>query len=621
MPAQILTTKLSIPPLRSRLVPRPRLIDKLNQGLECGFILVSAPAGYGKSTLISTWLPGLDCPAAWLSLDDNDNDPPRFLAYLLAAFREIDPSIDGIYESNHTYQSRSEIDLLLTRLVNRISSLNKSFCLILDDYHVIQNQIIHQAVSFLLEHPPAGVHVVIASRADPPLPLARLRARSDMLEIRLADLRFTSIEAANFLNYTMGLNISPEDVQRLTERTEGWVAGLQMAALSMQNSSNITGFITTLSGSHHYIFDYLLEEILSKQTEEIRHFLLSTSILNQLTAPLCDALLAGGGRAAPSRPASIILDELDHANLFIIPLDLEQRWYRYHPLFAELLRGYLHQSQAENLPTLHARASAWYESQGLISDAIRHSFEANDWEHVIRLISANIFALLEQNELNSVARQLDALTPEPVRARPWLLVSRAWLAAYTGRLSTVEPILKQAEGEIDSLSSEAELQTLGGHIAAIRSYANWISDRRDIACKAARAALEWLPENEYMLRCQAATLLGLAFNDFSGRNQAFKQALEYAAKCSVSHVTIFTYVCWAWYLSRQGRLHEARAACSTAIQMASTGVSQQSLPTLSHVYSTLSSVLYEWNDLEAAVRYSRQAVNLARRWEQADALH
>jgi LuxR family maltose regulon positive regulatory protein len=429
------------------------------------------------------------------------------------------------------------------------------------------------------------------------------------------------LEAADFLNHTMGLNVSPEDVARLTMRTEGWIAGLQMAALSIQNTDDISAFISTLSGSHHYIFDYLLEEILTRQSDEIRSFLLSTSILERLTAPICDALLADDSGSTPMRPASIILDELEHANLFIIPLDHDQHWYRYHPLFAELLRGYLRQYDPEQIPTLHSRASAWFEEQGSISEAIRHSFAANDWERVIRLISANIFALLEQNELNSVARQLENLTGEAIHARPWLLVGRAWLAAYTGQLSSVEPILKLAEGEIDSLNSETELQTLGGHIAAIRAYTNWIGDKREIAANAARAALEWLPESEYLLRCQAATLLGLALSDFKARTQALKHALMYARRSDISHVTIFAHGCWAWLLSMQGGLQEARAACYEAIQLAESSSTYQPMPTLSHVYSTLSFVLCELNDIEGAVQYSKDAVYLARHWEQADALH
>ena len=258
----------------------------------------------------------------------------------------------------------------------------------------------------------------------------------------MADLRFTTQEAADFFNHTMGLKISPEDVARITQRTEGWIAGMQMAALFMQNTEDISAFISVISGSHHYIFDYLLEEILTQQSHEIHCFLLYTSILDQLSAPLCDALLEGDKESTPNRPSSVILVELEHANLFIIPLDHEQRWYRYHPLFAELLRGYLQQHYPTLVAVLNPRASNWYEAQGVISDAIRHSFAASDWERLIRLISANIFALLEQNELNSVARQLDNLTSEKSLARPWLLIGCAWLAAYTGHLNSVEPILK-----------------------------------------------------------------------------------------------------------------------------------------------------------------------------------
>jgi LuxR family maltose regulon positive regulatory protein len=621
MPVQILSTKLSIPSLRSRVVQRPRLMMKLNQGLECGFVLISAPAGYGKSTLLSTWLSRLEYPITWLSLDDRDNDPSHFLAYLAAALRTIDTSINVPFEFTLGVNPTLEVEALLTPLINHLTQVKQPFCLILDDYHVIQNQIIHQAVSFLLEHRPESLNLVIATRADPPLPLAKLRARSGMLEIRLTDLRFTTQEAADFLNHTMGLKVSPEDVAHITKRTEGWIAGLQMAALSMQNTEDISGFITTLSGSHHYIFDYLLEEILGKQPQEIQHFLLYTSILDQFSAPLCDALLAGNGESTPTRQAAIMLEELEHANLFIAPLDHEQRWYRYHPLFAELLRGYLQKNSPHLIPTLHTRASIWFEQQGLIPDAIRHSFAASDWERVVQLISANIFALLEQYELNSVARQLENLTSEANPARPWLLIGRAWLAAYTGQLSSVEPILVQAESQINNLTSEVELQTLGGHIAAIRAYINWIGDRRDIAANAAQAALEWLPESDRLIRCQASTLLGLTLNDLNDRAVALKQALAYAREINVSHVTIFAHGCWAWLLSMQGRLHEAHTACHEAIQVAQTKSSYHAHPTLSHVYAALSFVLCEWNDLEGALHYSKEAVNLARRWEQADALH
>jgi LuxR family maltose regulon positive regulatory protein len=618
---QILSTKLSIPPLRSRLVPRTRLIQKLNHGLECGFVLVSAPAGSGKSTLLSSWLGQQEYPAAWLSLDDQDNDPSRFLAYLTAAFRKIDPTIDETFDITLGFNLQPDVEVLLTPMINHLAQFQHRFLIVLDDYHLIQDQVVHQVVNILLEHRPEQLHLVIATRADPPLSLARLRARCDMLELRMADLRFTLQEAADFLNHTMSLNVSSEDVARITNRTEGWIAGLQMAALSMQNVNDVSGFITAFTGSHHYIYDYLIEEILTQQPPEIHNFLLSTSILDQLTAPLCDALFEGDEQSISPLSSSAILEKLEHTNLFIVPLDHEQHWYRYHPLFAELLRGYLRKNDPLKIPALHTRASAWFEEQGMISDAIRHSFAANDWEHIVRLISANIFALLEQNELNSVARQLENLTSEKSSARPWLLIGRAWLAAYTGQLRSVEPILKMAESEFSSLNSQADLEMLGGYIATVRAYVNWIGDKRDIAARAAQVALEWLPVTEFMMRCLAATLLGLTLNDFRTRLLAFTQALAYAGESSVSHVTIFAYACWAWFLAMQGRLHEAYAACQEAIRLAQSSSSYQPLPTLSHVYATLSFLLCEWNNLEGAVKYGKQAVELAYRWGQADALH
>ncbi len=618
---QILSTKLSIPPIRSRLVSRPRLIQKLEEGLGCGFILVSAPAGYGKSTLLSAWLEQLKCPSTWLSLDEKDNDPVRFTGYLYAAAQIIDPDMQLQPDPAPDMNVQVDVEALLTPLINCLAGMKQSFCLVIDDYHVIQEPQIHEAIGFILEHRPEPFRLIIATRADPPLPLARLRARCDMLELRMSDLRFTTQEAADFLGNTMGLKVSINDVSRITERTEGWIAGLQLAALSMQNAPDRSSFIEAFTGGHHYVFEYLLDEILAKQPHEILRFLLSTSILDQLTAPLCDYLLSTDGEPSMERPSSTILEELHHSNLFIIPLDHDQRYYRYHPLFAELLRGYLQKNNPSQIPLLHCRASEWFEEQGMVSEAIRHAFAADDWERSVRLISANIFALLEQNELNSVERQLQILSTEKSPARPWLLVGYAWLVAYTGQLSSVEPVLKLAETEIDNLNSEVELQTLGGHIAAIRAYANWIANRRDLAAKAAQVALQWLPEDERLIRCQASTLLGLTLNDYDARGEALIQAIAYSRECSVSHVTIFARSCWAWYLIMQGKLHQAYAACQEGVRQAQLGSTHQPLPTLSHIYSSISFILREWNQLEAAVQYSKEAVDLARRWEQADALH
>jgi LuxR family maltose regulon positive regulatory protein len=540
---------------------------------------------------------------------------------MAAACQKADPTLDFLAEPLGNISSTAEVETYLTSLVNQLAGINQAICLVIDDYHVIQDRSVHQAVSFLIEQHPSTLHLVIATRADPPLPLTRLRARSDLLELRMADLRFTTQEAAVFLSQTMGLQVSSDEVTRITRRTEGWIAGLQMAALSMQNAADIPAFINAFTGSHHYIFDYLIGEILSKQSPEIHRFLLYTSILNQLSAPLCDALIKPGENSPASRSSAVILDELEHNNMFIIPLDHEQCWYRYHPLFAELLQGYLQKNEPEIISRLHTRASVWFEEAGMIADAIHHAYTVGDWERSVRLISANIFALLEQNELSSVARQIEALSGEKSAARPWLLLGHAWLVAYTGQLSQVEPILKQAEGEIDNLKNEEELQTLGGHIAAIRAYTNWIGDKRDIAASAAQVALEWLPPSERLIRCQAATLLGLTLPDFSKRASALEQALNYARECNVSHVTIFAHGCWAWWLTMQGRLREAYAACQEAVRLAKSSRAYAFMPTLSHVYTTMGAILLEWNDVQGALNYAKEAVDLARRWEQADALH
>lgn len=617
MSGPLLTTKLHIPQARTASVLRPRLVMRLQQGLEQKLILISAPAGYGKTTLLCEWLADCRKTTAWVSVDKGDNDPSRFWAYVIAALRDTFSLVSSILPDIQTSPDLSSNEILITELINELDKLSQPLILVLDDYHIIETQTIHDGLSFLLEHAPHNFHLVIATRADPPLPLARLRARSEMLELRLADLCFSLQEATDFLNHTMGLQISAEDVARITIRTEGWIAGLQIAALSMQNTDDISGFITAFTGSHYYIFDYLLEEILGRQSAEIRRFLLNTSILDQLTAPLCEALLEG----EETRSSSVILEELNHSNLFIVPLDHEHRWYRYHSLFVELLRGYLQQNNAGQIPILHARASDWFEKQGLIPDAIRHSLASGDWERVIRLISANVFALLEQSELNTVAKQLDSLTSEKSRARPWLLIGRAWLAAYTAQFSSVEPILNMVESEIGGINSQVDYQTLRGHIAAIRAYVSWIGNKRDIAIQQAQEALECLPVTDRLMRCQAATILGLSLNDLNAASHAFEQALIYAREISVSHVTIFAHSCWAFMLVQQGRLHEAYAACHEAMRLTQSSSTRQLLPTLSHVYATLSLILFEWNDLEGAMRYAKEAVTLARRWEQADALH
>jgi len=360
----LLQTKLFIPRLRPNLVPRPRLIERIDQGLHLGhkLTLVSAPAGFGKTTLVSEWLAGCaQAPAcagiAWLSLDEGENDPARFLAYLVAALQTIAADIgEGVLAVLQSPQP-PPTELILTALLNELAELADDVILVLDDYHVIDAQPVDNALTFLLEHLPPQLHLVIATREDPDLPLARLRGRGQSTELRVADLRFTSSEAAQFLNQVMGLNLSAEEIAALETRTEGWIVGLQMAALSMRGQADTAGFIKSFTGSHHFVLDYLVEEVLQQQSESVQKFLLKTAVLDRLTGSLCDALTGkANGRQT--------LEYLEQANLFIVPLDNERQWYRYHHLFADLLRQRLHQQQPDNVTKLHVRASAWYEKNG-----------------------------------------------------------------------------------------------------------------------------------------------------------------------------------------------------------------------------------------------------------------
>jgi LuxR family maltose regulon positive regulatory protein len=379
-----LFTKLNIPPPRPNLVPRPRLTERLNDGLTRKLTLISAPAGYGKTTLVSDWITRSEVPAAWLSLDASDNDLARFFSYLIAALQAIHPDIGveiaPILETDS--DPPVEFEPLLTALVNDIAASEETFVLALDDYHVIGELEIHQALDFLFDHIPVNMHMVIIARADPPMPLGRLRVQRELTEIREDDLRFSRGEATAFLNDLMGLALSNEDVANLEARTEGWVAGLQLAALTLQDRPDQHDQVVAITGSHRHLIDYLVHEVMSRQPEEVRAFLLRTSILDQFNASLCDAVRFGLAKSQSSSDGTAVtlaadgremLLTLEQANLFLIPLDHERRWYRYHHLFADFLRQRLRETQPEIIPELYIRASGWYEAQGMLDEAFHHA--------------------------------------------------------------------------------------------------------------------------------------------------------------------------------------------------------------------------------------------------------
>ena len=447
----LVSTKLRPFQTRPNLVARPRLIAKLEPEAGRKLMLISAPAGFGKTTLLGEWAASRSdeqC-VAWVSLDEGDNDPARFLSYLVAALQTVEEEIgEGVLSSLRAPGS-PPIEALTGALLNELADFPGTLAIVLDDYHLIDSDQVHGMVAFLLERLPSNVHLLIASRIDPPLPLARLRARGQITEINATDLFFTREEAVTFLKETMGLNLSEEDVAALEERTEGWIAGLQLAALSMRDREDVPGFVRAFSGSHCDVLDFLSEEVLERQSEQMRAFLLETSILQRLTEELCDAVTdRDDGQEA--------LERLERENLFVVPLDDERRWYRYHHLFADVLRGLLEQERSEEVKELHLRAASWYERNGWASEAVEHALAAGDAGRAARLVEYYTQALLQRGEGVTVDRWLSALPAGLLRSRPRLSLARAILALISGRADEVEPLLTDAERALATVDQAGE---------------------------------------------------------------------------------------------------------------------------------------------------------------------
>jgi LuxR family maltose regulon positive regulatory protein len=619
----LLVTKLYIPPASHNLVSRPRLTARMNEGLRHTLTLVSAPAGFGKTTLLSEWVrrrrdeKAPSPPIAWVSLDGGDNDPVRFWAYFIAALETLQ---SGIGESAMALLHASPpppVEMFLTSLINAVAAIPRDFALILDDYHVIESQTVHDAVAFLLDHLPPAMHLIIASRADPPLPLSRLRARGQLVEVRAADLRFAPDEAAAFLNQVMGLGLTPEHIATLESRTEGWIAGLQLAALSMQGRQDISGFLAAFAGSQHYILDYLVEEVLQRQPESIQTFLLRTSILDRMTGPLCDAVV---GQGVPTSGQEI-LDYLEHANLFIIPLDDRRQWYRYHHLFAEFLRSRLYQVQPRQVAELHRRAAEWYEQcaaslgdQGLATDAIRHALEAQDFERAAHLIEQHVRETLMRGETSTLLDWLRAL-PEPmVHARPYLGLARAWGLVIAGQLGAAEPYVQEAV----RLAAPADVK-IQGEAAAISAFIATLKGDVPHAIEFARQALERLPADDLFLRGMAALNLGMAYDiseDIAAASQAYTEARAIGQEAGNSLLSLMAMVQLADLKVQQGKLHAAGDIYQQAIRLASEPGKQ--LPFTGIAYASLGRLLYEWNNLDEAAQCLTTCIELGRQWESTD---
>ncbi len=622
MATPLLTTKLYMPPIRPELVPRPHLLARLDEGSHRKLILISAPAGFGKTTLVSAWIKNSGMPAAWISLDEGDNDPARFLAYLVAALRTIKADIGKGTLSALQAPQPPATEAILTALINQLDDLPHSLFLVLDDYHLITANSIHKALAFFLDHLPPQIHVVIATRSDPPLPVARLRGRGQLTELRQTDLRFSLDEVAVFLNQVMDLHLPSDDIAALSSRTEGWITGLQMAALALQvavstQSQDIAqsrSFVQAFTGSNRYILDYLVEEVLLRQPEEIQAFLLHTAILNRLTGPLCDAVLDAGSTEPESEPGRLLhssqqtLEELEAANLFIVPLDSERCWYRYHRLFADLLRKRLEHAQPGQVPILHRRSSTWYAQNGFLPEAIDHALAAEDNDRAADLIEKVAEATLMRSEVPTLLHWMEKLPDKLIQGRPLLCLYHAWALLWTGQpLETVESRLRDADTGTDALS--IKVSTLQALVAA---WQGEISRAGDLA----REALERLPEGESFLRSIAAWNLSLSYL-LSGEFEAGRQVLDEIARMGQRTGNVMFTVSALCHLAElqmsQARLYEARDTYQRALELAMDEQGQP-LPAAGMPLIGLGELSREWNDLETAKHYLHQGFEQMRQW-------
>jgi LuxR family transcriptional regulator, maltose regulon positive regulatory protein len=609
MPAPILATKLYIPPPPPKIVVRPRLIDRLNEGLAVGrkLTLISAPAGFGKSTLVSEWLTRCGRSAAWLSLDDNDHDPVRFLIYLTSALQSISSNSGaGILESLQSPQP-APIEAILTALLNEFTAIPTGFILVLDDYHVVDAKAIDEALTFLVDHLPPQMHLVITTREDPALPIPRLRARGQVTELRAADLRFTPAEAAGFLNQVMGFNLSVDDVAALETRTEGWIAGLQLAALSMQGHRDAHAFIRAFSGDHRYIVDYLVEEVLKRQPEPIRNFLLQTAILDRLTGSLCEAVTGQSGGEAR-------LETLQRGNFFIIPLDDQRHWYRYHYLFADVLRMHLISEYPDQVSVLHQRASEWYERNGSVADAIHHALAAKDFDRAAELIERAMPAMRQSRQEATLLGWFQALPDGVFQHRPVLNVHYVGTLLQTGQFDGVESRLRDAERWLAASEDlrdrpvfvdEEDFRRLPGSVAMYHAAIALAQGDVENTMKHARQVLELSRENDDFMRGAASSLLGLASwtsGDLETAHQMYSNGMAHLQRTGFISDVIGGSVTLADIRITQGRLREAMRTYERGLQLAT----QQGMPAqrgAADMHVGMSELYRERDDVQAATQH------------------
>ncbi|MCE7985349.1 MAG: hypothetical protein DYG89_29595 [Caldilinea sp. CFX5] len=634
----LLQTKLYIPTPTVPLVARPRLLERLQAMTRARLTLVAAPAGFGKTTLVATYiaephpnppqigegtvpplsrarLGGGDLAVSqypnfsWLSLDPGDNEPTRFFLYWIAALQTVAPHCGRQTQLLLLSPQPTPLETMATLLLNEMAALTEPLVLVLDDYHLITNPAIHEALTLIIDRLPATVHLLIISRADPPLPLPRWRVRGQLAEVRAADLRFTPEEAATFLNQVMGLHLTPTDIATLEARTEGWIAALQLAALSMQGQGDVQGFLRSFTGGQRYVVDYLVDEVLSRQPPAIQHFLLATAILDRFCAPLCAAVLQEAAQEHDERDAQAVLEQLERSNLFLIPLDDERQWYRYHALFSEFLRHRLGSG-----PAFHGRAAAWYEAHGFVVEAIQHWLVAADANRAVTLMEAHSLAFSLNHQLATVQGWLDALPGEVRRQRPGLALAEVWLALGRGDVLAMSRSLQTLD---DLIARQATLldATVAAEVAAAHALVASFQQQHTATIAYAKEALTTLPATAQQLRYAVLSGLGYGYycaGDLEAAEQTLRAALAGGVTTSRNDVTTITLLSMlAMTIEMQGRLQEAIDRLRQALTLAQ--IDGRYLPAagVEVALHALGLRLYEFNQLDEAAAYVQIARELS----------
>ncbi|MEM6429305.1 MAG: LuxR C-terminal-related transcriptional regulator [Deinococcota bacterium] len=606
MSSFILASKLNQPQVRPELVSRQRLLTKLDAALNQQLSLVSASAGFGKTTLVSQWLAQLDRPVAWLSLDTSESSPSQFVRYLLASLQTVQPDIGaGI---NEILEVKQDLLAVLASVMNDLAALPEPFVVVLDDFHLINTQDVNTLLEFILAHQPPHMHLVILSREDPALPLARLRVRHQLSELRASDLRFSVAETADFFNQLMGLDLSTEDVAKLDTRTEGWVASLQLAALSLQGQADTSAFIQTFSGDHRYVLDYLLEEVLNKQDDHTRAFLLKTSVLKRLNAGLCDLLT--GQDTSQQR-----LEQLERANLFLIPLDDKREWFRYHHLFADVLVTHLQQTHPDVVPSLYQQASCWCEEQGYQEDAISYALAANDTERAANLVEL-AWAELDQTLRSETWLSWFERLPQQVRhSRPVLRLGYAWALLNRGELEAGDAVLQQLDAFLQTtpqadmvIADEAQFADIAGALAEARAF--HAQAKGDVAgsVRHAKNALELAPQDNIFRRASALSLLALAnwaSGELEAAFQGFSESADMLIQQGNTHMAIVAPFLLADIRIAQGQLGYAEGLCTTTLSLATS--QPHLLPGTNELYIGLAEVALARANYPEALAFLDQA--------------